>query len=185
MKGAARSALSAITEAERNRDVRALGRVLASPVVAGSARLRGHVATALYELADPEATEILLDLAVDPDPKVRAVATAGLGRVTTDVRASSSLSAALQDRDRNVRVHAVRGLARIGGHDTEPALIGALDDPERVVRLTAARALAEIRAVDAIPQLERLLARTRFPWRATLERALQELREAGTMSGQQ
>jgi len=102
---------------------------------------------------DEKLTRPALDQAfADPDAQVRAQATAGLG--TIGFRAIDQLEKALQDKEVNVRLEAVKGLARLNATFTRalPAIRPALKDESPAVRLIATVGLKKF-GEDAVPLL--------------------------------
>jgi HEAT repeat protein len=89
---------------------------------------------------------------VDPDAQVRAQATVGLGAI--GFRAIDQLEKALQDKAVNVRLEAIKGLARLNSTFTRalPAIRPALKDENAAVRLIAVGGLKKF-GEDAVPLL--------------------------------
>jgi hypothetical protein len=103
---------------------------------------------------EPGDARVVPDLAwvleVESDLEILRLATHGLAQVR-DPAATDPLVHALGSSDQTVRVHAIRGLARLRARPALPRLIDLLDD--RSVRVDAARALVAIRDERALEPL--------------------------------
>jgi HEAT repeat protein len=119
--------------------------------------------------AAPEVRAAFEQAARDPDAQTRAHALDALGRLDAAVpgRVSPSLPVilgGLDDLDREVRVRAVRLVARAVNVDriatarAAPLLLERLDDADRLVRVTAIGALGELRDPRVVPALLRVAA---------------------------
>jgi hypothetical protein len=96
-------------------------------------------AEALAEIGVPSIPG-LVELLTHPDPVVRRRAAGTLGRIGSAARSAVEvLTAALQDRDPQVRVEAVRALEEIQGPKVVPLLLPLVGDP--VTGQAAAQAL--------------------------------------------
>ncbi len=91
----------------------------------------------------PEATRLLLDLARDPDPELRARATRAAAAIG-DPRFLDLFHALCADPAVEVRCHAARGLGLLGSAESVPRLLPLLADREWWVRYHAAAALAAL-----------------------------------------
>jgi HEAT repeat protein len=119
--------------------------------IAAHARRTRHVGARraavelLGALRDPQASELLLELADTPEPELRTKvikAAAAIG----DPRFREIFRAGLEDPAWPVRCQAATGLGAIGASDAIPELCQALSDEAWWVRFNAASALAELGA---------------------------------------
>jgi cyclophilin family peptidyl-prolyl cis-trans isomerase/HEAT repeat protein len=112
--------------------------------------LRWRAAYALVRRPDPAATTVLLDLARDPDPVVRAVALRGLtapladsGNVGRDT-ALRVVLAASQDGAYPVRINAVRSLGSFPDAQSVGALQALVSSPDAHLAWTAIESLGRL-----------------------------------------
>jgi cyclophilin family peptidyl-prolyl cis-trans isomerase/HEAT repeat protein len=97
----------------------------------------------------------LVQLAADPDPRIRRRAVLAIGRVGLPAGANV-LVGSLRDPEAEVRQMAAFGLGLLGDRAAEAALVPLLNDPDPLVRGRAAEALGMIGATSqstAIAQL--------------------------------
>ena len=122
--------------------------------------LRRAIVSALGELGDPRATEVLVKvLRRDQDEKARLAAVEALGKIG-DLRAVEPLLERLSlDRSASVRSTAAKVLATIGGEQARgPLLDRLLRDESDSVRREAAVALGVVGNSQAVePLIDRLL----------------------------
>ncbi len=110
-----------------------------------SAEVRQRASTVLAELGDASALEPLRNLVrYGERPEIRGAAVAAL-RGLHETRAVKTLHEALNDRDRGVRLQAVKALGTVGGAAAVDALQCALTDREVEVRLAAVSALRDLK----------------------------------------
>jgi len=126
----------------------ALTRVAESALAGSEPALRRLGAQLLVRAGTPAGLEVLRSLADDPDPHVRVVALARIGRLPTTE---------LSDPDPGVRVAAVESLAGAGGAAAEWAEM-AIRDPAARVRRAAIAVLPSIAPQSAVAILPPLLA---------------------------
>lgn len=106
--------------------------------------------------ADLGNQDALLALSQSPDPSIRAGAVRALGDWLTPA-GRAALRNALNDRDPNVQVEAVRAIARNPGRD-RALVVAALNSPHCQVSAAAAAAMARLRSGEAQPTLIRILS---------------------------
>lgn len=120
-------------------------------------RIRQSAAKALGELLDQRAIPCLItSLEKDESLDVRwevAQSLANLG----DCRAIPLLSAGLTEPCRDIRVKAIKSLAKLKSPEIQVLALEALKDPDMVVRDIAAKIMIEIGDKRAIPQIASLL----------------------------
>lgn len=118
---------------------------------------------ALAERGDPAAFAILAKAAATDDPKARAAALRGMGRVRqipegADVALATLASAAGAAKNSPERDAAAGALAQLPGAAVEPGLLRMLDEKDPAARAGALRGLGERNATGAI---ERVLTAAR------------------------
>ena len=112
-----------------------------------------RAATALAELKDPAALDVLAAALADKQPNVRARAAQALGEVR-DPRAVPPLVAVLRkDQNSYVRWHAARALGDLEDPRAVKALTAAVNDGDEIVKNTARRALEKIRKAAQLPSI--------------------------------
>jgi HEAT repeat protein len=126
-------------------------------VAAGSPHrcLRRGVVSALADLADVRAVELLIRSLADDYTKVRRRAVGGLVRIG-EPAVDPLIEATASDQVR-IRRYAVFCLGGIGAPRGKPAVLQALDDAEAVVRRQAIRALVRLATIDDIERLKQVL----------------------------
>jgi HEAT repeat protein len=146
-------------EAKKSVALGALGRDVTDLllIAAGSPhrRLRRGVVSALADLADERAVDLMIRSLADDYSKVRRGAIAGLihiGEPAVDPLIEAAASDQVQ-----IRRYAVHCLGRIGARRGKPAVLHALDDGEEVVRRQAVRALQGLATVDDVERLQQVL----------------------------
>jgi HEAT repeat protein len=97
----------------------------------------------LRGLADPRATDLLVELADDPDVELRIKAVKAAAALA-DPRCAELFRRGLSDARWEVRCQAARGLGALGNRDAVGLLWEALADPVWWVRFNAASALEEL-----------------------------------------
>lgn len=107
--------------------------------------------TALEKIGRP-AVEPLLTLLKDPDPTLRQIAAASLGRIGSP-EAVESLIDRLSDTDPNVRWRASSALGLIGDQSAVIPLIAVLQDETEFTRGAAALALGKLGSLEAVEPL--------------------------------
>ena len=152
----------------------ALIRIISSPKA--DANLRLESVTALGVLKAPAAVELLIDLASDSWPSMRAAALTALSRTDVETfvtamssltpddhwsvraalatavgglgteRAEAPLTAMLRDADQRVIPAVLDGLAKVGAANATTEMVARLKAEDPVVRAAAARGLATLKA---------------------------------------
>lgn len=127
-----------------------------APVIrwTGSAdpELRWRAAYALSRRADPAAMAVLLQLAADPDARVRAFALRGLTAALADsagigaAQAAAVLRQAVSDSDRAVQANALRALGTHRDSATVALLARHVGHPDAWLRVSAAESLRRLGA---------------------------------------
>jgi len=155
-------------------------RLITSPRIDQNLQL--EAITALGQLRDPSASDLLIDLVSAQWPSARAAALRALSRLDVDTfigavsgldpdphwsvraalattlgelprdRAQAPLTALLKDSDQRVLPAVLDALAKIGATDAAPEFIAGLKADDPVVRGAAARGLATLKA-NAVPAL--------------------------------
>lgn len=149
----------------------------------GLAEPAARLARRLGECRVPEFLESLVEsaraAALEPGgiPARRVGAVSVLGEAGRFLpEAVRPLRSALSDPDREVRIVAVRALARIGGSHVVDALLAALEDVDDAVFLTALGAIERAREASYRPALLELRGRTQASKRKDhLRRVLEDL----------
>ncbi len=156
-------------------------RLITSPRIDQNLQL--EAITALSQLRDPAAVELLIDLVSAQWPSARAAALNALARTDVDTfisaisgldpdphwsvraalastlgnlgreRAQAPLTSMLNDSDQRVIPAVLDALARVGAADAAQALTARLKNEDPVVRAAAARGLATIKAPNAAAAL--------------------------------
>lgn len=112
------------------------------PYLRAGDAVRHQVSRVLAELAGPELSEELRDLASDPHPEVRACAARGLARC--DIQFSAPILSELRkDEVWFVRLRAVVALGEFDSNVVQEPLILSLRDTNRMVRQCAASGLVK------------------------------------------
>ncbi len=156
------------------RDVLALGRVRATPIVLkllvdADPDVRALAAQAAAALGIREAVELVQPWLGDREVRLR-IAACNLVRVLPDAKAIPALSRALGDGDPLVRVAAAAALAAQGHADAVAPLLSKLDDPAPTVRVEIVRGLARLgdtrsvvpligKVQDSVPEVRQAIAR--------------------------
>jgi HEAT repeat protein len=142
----------------RSSAVRSLGRLgvaSAAPPILEALVARsvpnGVAGEALMELGDGAVAE-LRDIALHPEPQIRATAVRLLGLAGSS-HELAVVEGALQDPSAEVRAAAAGALGRIGAGPAEPDLRAALDDRVHFVRAEAAVSLGLLGSKSALPRL--------------------------------
>jgi cyclophilin family peptidyl-prolyl cis-trans isomerase/HEAT repeat protein len=155
-------------------------RLITSPKVDQNLQL--EAITALGQLRDPAAADLLIDLVSAQWPSARAAALRALSKLDVDTfigaisgldpdahwsvraalaatlgdlprdRAQAPLTGLLKDADQRVLPSVLDALAKIGATDAAPEFISHLKSEDPVVRAAAARGLATLKA-NAVPAL--------------------------------
>jgi HEAT repeat protein len=99
--------------------------------------------SALGEIGDPSAAEILIEALRSSAAEVRFQAAIALPRVAPEA-AVEPLGAALDDDDAEVRACAAAALGDLGHEGSRDRLVELLSDPEQQVRMEAATALSRM-----------------------------------------
>ncbi|CAN5879840.1 hypothetical protein BH23GEM5_BH23GEM5_10050 [soil metagenome] len=131
--------------------------------------LRWRAAYALARRPDPAATPTLLRLAADPDARVRSFAVRGLTAPLADssgigaAQAAAVLRRAAADRDRAVRVHALRSMGTHPDPESIALLAQQTGSTDAWMSITAAESLGRLgpHAAAAAPALERATTQER------------------------
>lgn len=139
--------------------------------------LRELAADALAALLGDAALERLLQLAQDPQERVRASAVGGLEGWPEDVRARNLLLASAAAGHWTVRMRATRALQAFSGDDVIDVLMEGLLDPDSYVRLAAADSLRRQPPAQFIGRLRRLAD---YPAPHHLDAAIDLLGDVGT-----
>ncbi len=119
--------------------------------------VRLFAATELANHKNPDVVKIFIDLILDSNGDIRALAAKVLGEIG-DVSGLSSLKLALQDKEAKVRESTARALGKLGSKEALTDLLSALNDRENSVICAVAEALGEIRANEAVEALINLLS---------------------------
>lgn len=136
-------------------DKAALSRIQ-SMVKDTDARVRGAVALALGQLADPTSEPALVLLLKDKNEFVRREAAISLGLLKL-ADSLEPLEQALHDPSAAVRSVAAATLGETGDSRAGEALIRGMKDKEPAVRERCAHALGRLRLVEALPILTGML----------------------------
>jgi HEAT repeat protein len=132
----------------------ALGRasleILLPFITHASSATRRDVAEALGLIRDPQSAEALQKLAADEDPGVRMTAFSSLAVVEPSL---ATLSQALTDPDKNVRLAVVEAIGELRNTEAVPVLSQCLHDAHWEVRCAAAAALALLGERSTMPLL--------------------------------
>ena len=115
--------------------------MLARNLHSGNRRERYHASRGLI-FVGPAAVTVLTDALQSGEPLVRRRASEAL-RDLAAPESRDSLRTALDDDDANVRINAVRALARTGDPHDRKLLASRLPDPSRAVRRAISEALGE------------------------------------------
>ena len=142
----------------------------ADPIVRGDA-----IRILAEQIDEPEALELLLSAAADPNPFVRLEVMEAL-EYAGDENHLEMAAYALQDPYTDVREAAVEALRELGGPDASRILGGVLNDPEVSVREDAVEALRHIGGSNGIAVLEQLTSDPDPAVRELAEEALESLR---------
>ena len=159
----------------------AMRRLITSPRVDQNLQL--EAITALGQLRDPSATDLLIDLVSAEWPSARAAALRALSKLDVDTfigaisgldpdrhwsvraalattlgdlprdRAQAPLTGLLKDTDQRVLPAVIDALAKVGATNAAAEFTAHLKSDDPVVRGAAARGLATIKAATAIPAL--------------------------------
>jgi HEAT repeat protein len=143
----------------------------------GNRLVRGNVAAALGQIADPQVVKPLVSLLGDPDRFIQnmaVVALVGLGEMST-----KQLEAALSNKNLYVRQNATKALGMIGDVTAVDYLIPKLTDQDPSIRAAAAEALGNIGDSRAFAALSITLTDENTFVRATTKDALQKLESRG------
>lgn len=103
----------------------------------------GAAAATLMREGDEEAVQVVRKLLSDPSPKVRLQAALVLAFLGGDKEALGVLHAAYEAADREVKIHILEALARIGDPSSVPFLLSILNEPFQVMRVVAASAIIQ------------------------------------------
>jgi len=156
-------------------------RLITSPRVDQNLQL--EAITALGQLRDPSATDLLIDLVSAQWPSARAAALRALSLMDVDTfissisaldtdphwsvraalatmlgelpreRAQPALTALLKDADQRVLPAVIDALAKVGASNAAEDFVARLKSDDPVVRGAAARGLATVKAMGAVPAL--------------------------------
>ncbi len=100
-------------------------------------------ASTLLQEGDESSLEIIRDLLNDSDEKIRIQAALILALVGGDPSAVKVLIAAYPNVDREMKMHILEALGRIGDASSIPFLVGLLKEPFQGLRVVAASALIQ------------------------------------------
>ena len=120
-------------------------------------RVRVEAAKALGKLYNTPADQGLRELLTDEHVNVRVAAAEALGGITGDERAAKTLLVVLADLNPQVRVAAVKALAKMPGKLAAEGLAKGLADRDASVR-SAAREAVRLIGKQIVPHLEAALA---------------------------
>ncbi len=121
---------------------------------------------------DPQVGAALLAALEAPEPLVRQMAAAMLGRIGSP-GAAGALTAAMRDLDPGVRIAAIDALAKLPDGSTATApLIDCLADDDDAVRAAAIRALGQLQADESMDRIRALRGDQSIHVRAALAVAL-------------
>ncbi|HEY8483243.1 MAG TPA: PVC-type heme-binding CxxCH protein [Longimicrobiales bacterium] len=113
--------------------------------------VRVAAAWTLKQLVGPRSHGVLVRVAEDPDPLVRASALRALADRKGELQdvPVDLFVRALSDPDPRVQLQAVHGLGRLGAREAADAIVPLLASSDRVVAFTAVETLVELGAVEA------------------------------------
>lgn len=134
-------------------------------------------ARALGKIGDERAVRALVQAFHDPDSNVREEAEAALGQF--GALAVQSMVETLGDPWPELRVRAIRILAKVGGKSAIGRIVEALDDRDERVRAEAARVLGQSGALQAVEKLIGALQDASHEVRRAAALALETLRDPG------
>lgn len=103
----------------------------------------GAAAATLLEEGDEEALQLVRGLLQERDQKVRVQAALILALFGSDSAAVKVLQEAYGEVDREMKVHILEAIGRIGDPDSIPFLIDVLKEPFQMLRVVAASALIQ------------------------------------------
>ncbi len=103
----------------------------------------GAAAATLIQEGSEEDLEVVRELLKDPDEKIRCQAALILAIVGSDSTAVSTLQESYSRVDREMKVHILEALARIGDPSSIPFLVEVLKEPFQILRVVAASALIQ------------------------------------------
>jgi len=103
----------------------------------------GAAAVTLLQEGDENAFLAVQDLLDDPDEKLRIQAALILAMIGSDPRAVGVLQEAYTHVDRDMKIHILEAIARIGAPESIPFLVNILEEPFQVLRVVAASALIQ------------------------------------------
>lgn len=103
----------------------------------------GAAAVTLLREGDEEALELVSKLLDDPDQKLRIQAALIMAMFGSDLAAIKVLKEAYPTVDREMKVHILEALGKIGGNESIPFLLEILNEPFQVLRVVAASALIQ------------------------------------------
>ncbi len=172
----------------RAESIRALGRVGARESVVTlvglvedrttPAPLVLEAISAIGNIGDSRAFEVMVDLFASPSPVVRAAAMTASARLDTE-GFLLALSGRERDRDWSVRANLATVLARLPADKARPAIEELLNDSDIRVQAPALRAFAEVAGKDADGALIKALQAPDFVVRATAASLIGERRPEG------
>ncbi len=166
---------------QRRKAVEALGGIpdalVIKPLLAAlkdeDASVRAAALRALSKQGDPTCVNRMADLLKDHDKNVRLAATLALG--SRRLKSAQLLSAAVRDREPQVRAAAAQSLGEAEPTSALPFLFGLLDDKESHVREKAAEALGDLRDSRGIRHLVLTLADEQAAVREAASAALSKI----------
>lgn len=103
----------------------------------------GAAAVTLLREGDEEALELVSKLLDDPDQKLRIQAALILAMFGSDKAAVKVLKEAYPSVDREMKVHILEAIGKIGDEESIPFLLDILNEPFQVLRVVAASALIQ------------------------------------------
>ena len=145
------------------------------------ATVRSEAMTALAALVNESSTDLLLDLASNPTPAIRAAALGALAKVDPDVFVSTLASLDV-DRDWSVRVALANALGTLPADRAAPRLTLMLKDPDRRVIPAVLGALASAKVSGADRALIDLLKSMDFVTRGAAATALGDLKASSAVA---
>lgn len=118
--------------------------------------VRGMVAVALANIAGPQATDMLLELTADADPRVVCAAVQSLGARGED-RSVPVLIQLMQRDEVDIRCSVLAALAQVADPQAFPAVVTAMFDVDDQVRRNATAAIGRLGDKRALEPLHEML----------------------------
>ncbi len=141
--------------------------------------VRGMVAVALANIAGPQATDMLLELAGDADPRVACAAVQSLG-TRGEERSVPVLIRLMQRDETDIKCSVLAALAQVADPQAFPAVVTAMFDVDDQVRRNATAAIGRLGDKRALEPLYEML-HDGYRWvRANAALSLKALADPGS-----